>query len=346
MFKKIILVLAVALLFAGLISVHAQEQTISINSGTGSEVWFISGEPSLVINGFDLNALGVPLPAVINRVSISVDRPTPGVPVEVVIYQDANGGSPVDAVLVGRTQVDITSAGVFTVTLPEPVTVTQPAVWIGFYLPVDFRFLGDTSGSSVLTYWAWTPGGTFDLANLASAQVLGPADGSAPVNINMNGRARITAGITSTTAAAAGAGIVQTEGSGDVNLGVLASFAECENVLYDTADELSSYLNAINVHCDTVPVWLAPPSPPGFERRGGLYDLQFYKDFGILPGRLTIAVTHCIRPAPEDLNRAVIGLAHGAPREWRILPSQRFGDLVCAEVRFGGNLSYFVPFGS
>jgi hypothetical protein len=26
---------------------------------------------------------------------------------------------------------------------------------------------------------------------------------------------------------------------------------------------------------------------------------------------------------------------------WRILPTQRFGDLICAEVRFGGNLAFF-----
>jgi hypothetical protein len=74
-----------------------------------------------------------------------------------------------------------------------------------------------------------------------------------------------------------------------------------------------------------------------------LYDVFFYKSSGLISGRLDYEVTHCIRPAAEDLNTALIGLAYGAPRQWRILPTERFGDLVCAEVRHGGNLSVFLP---
>lgn len=329
------------LLLLPLLPVGAGDQTLSVNDNNQNAVWFISGEASLVMNGFDLNASGIALPATIDRVSIAVNTPTPGVPIDVVIYQDANGGSPVDASLAGRTQVDIAQAGTFTATFPTPVTVTQPAVWVGFYLPVDFRFMADTSGSSVLTYWAWTTGGRFDVANLASAQVLGPADGSAPVNIDMGGKARITIEITGVGGGAVS--VVQTIGAANVNLSVLQTFVECQALSWDTDDEYTSYLDNLNVHCRELPSWHASPDPQGYVRRGPLYDVQFYQQSGIVVGRLSIAVTHCIRPAAEDLDRAVIGNAYGSPRVWRILPTQRFGDRVCAEIRRGGNLAYFVP---
>ena len=319
----------------------AQEQTLSVDNSSQSAVWFISGEASLVMNGFDLNAAGIALPATISAVSLSVETPTPGQPVEVVVYQDGNGGSPVDATLAGRTQVDITQAGVFTANFPTPVTVSQPALWVGFYLPVDFEFLGDTSGSSVLTYWAWTPNARFDVANLSSAQVLGPADGSAPVNIDMGGKARISVEI-----GGAGGGtttLTQTIGAATVNMSVLQTFAGCEALQWDTDDEYTSYLDNLDVHCREVSAQLSPAAPEGYVRRGDLYDMQFYQENGIVTGRLPKAVTHCIRPAAEDLDRALIGNAYGFPRTWRILPTQRFGDLVCAEIRRGGNLSYFVP---
>jgi hypothetical protein len=335
------LCVVVCLLLLPLLPVGAGEQTLSVNGNDQNAIWFISGEASLVMNGFDLGAAGVTLPATIDRVSIAVNTATPGVPIDVMIYQDANGGSPVDSTLAGRTQVDITQAGTFAVTFPSPVTVTQPAVWVGFYLPVDFRFLADTSGSSVLTYWAWTPSGRFDVTNLASAQVLGPADGSAPVNIDMGGKARITIEITGAGASAAPP-IVQTVGSANVNLAVLQTFPECQALSWDTDDEYTSYLDNLNVHCREVASYLSPPNPQGYVRRGPLYDVQFYQQSGIVSGRLSIAVTHCIRPAAEDLERAVIGNAYGSPRMWRILPTQRFGDRVCAEIRRGGNLAYFV----
>lgn len=338
--KRLAAMVILCLVMVYALAVGAQEQTLSVNGNGQNAVWFISGEASLVMNGFDLNAAGVTLPVSITAVTIAVETPVPGSPIDVIVYQDANGGSPVDATVAGRTQVDITQAGVFTANFPTPVTVTQPVAWVGFYLPVDFEFLADTSGSSVLTYWAWTPNARFDVASLASAQVLGPADGSAPVNIDMGGIARISIEI---AGAAAGAPITQTLGVANVNMSVLQTFAECQALQWDTADEYTSYLDNLNVHCREVSAQLSPPAPEGYVRRGALYDMQFYQQSGIVTGRLPIAVTHCIRPAAEDLDRAVIGNAYGFPRTWRILPTQRFGDIVCAEIRRGGNLSYFVP---
>ena len=190
--KQIIISLLTLLLFSALaLPAAAGDIVLNINTGSDSTVWFVSGEASLVMNGFDLTPLNLALPAAIDRVSIAVNTPVPGASIDLLIYEDGNGGSPIDARLVSQTQVDIRQPGTFIYQFPTPVTITQPVVWIGFYLPVDFRFLADTSGSSVLTYWAWNAGTRFNVNDLASAQILGPADGSAPVNINMNGKARI-----------------------------------------------------------------------------------------------------------------------------------------------------------
>jgi hypothetical protein len=247
------------------------------------------------------------------------------------------------ASLAGSQQVDITSAGTYTLTFSTPITVTQPVVWVGFYLPVGFTFNADTSGTSVLTYWAWTPGGTFNLSQLSSAQVLGPADGTAPVNINMNGKARITAEITG--AAGSGTPVPGTQtpgGNTNVNLGVMAPYPNCQNVSHDEADEFVSLLDAINLSFTIVPFWQNPPAPAGYTFKGDLYDIVVFKEHGNVEKDFPIAVTHCIRPAAEDIDRAVLGNAYGMPRQWVILTSVRFGDLVCAEVRHGGNLGYFV----
>lgn len=337
-------IFTVLLMLFGLsvIPVSAGETILSVNSGSRNVSWFISGESSLVMNGFDLRAANIGLPAVIDAVTISVESPTPTVPIDLVIYQDANGGSPVDAQLVSRTQVTINSAGSFRAVLPNPVTITQPAVWIGFYLPVDFRFFGDNSGSSVLTYWAWTPGGFFDLNNLGSAQVLGPADGSAPVNINMNGKARITAEITGSNS---GTFNTQTLGTGSPDLAVLQPYSLCQNLLWDTQDERVSYRDRVNLHCQLITnTFLSPNNPVGYVRRGELYDIVIFKDNGVVAAdRLDVGVTHCVRPAADDLATAVLANAIGSPRSWRILPTQRYGDLICAEVRYGGLISYFTP---
>lgn len=326
------------LLLVVVLPASAGAQVLSNNSGDGSAPWHISGEPSLVITGFDLNALGIQRPAIIDKLSIAVDTPVPGSAVTAVVYQDGNGGSPVDSTLAGSQQVDITQAGTFTVTFTNPITVTQPVVWVGFYLPVDFVFQADTSGTSVLTYWAWTAGGTFDLNNLSSAQVLGPADGTAPVNINMNGKARITAEI---TGAAGSTGTTTPGGQTNVNLAVMQPYELCFDVSHDLDDEYVSYQNAINLHCTIVPSWQSPAAPAGYVLRGNLYDIVAFKDGGAVEKDLVVRVTHCIRPAAEDIDRAVIGSAYGNPRQWHILTTQRFNDLVCAEVRHIGNLAYF-----
>lgn len=331
----------------------AGDRTLSVNGNDQNDVWFITGEPSLVMNGFDLTSFGVTLPATIDRVTIGVDRPVPGQLIDVVIYQDTNGGSPADATVVGRTQVDITTSGTFAVNFSPAVTITAPAVWVGFYLPVDFRFLADTSGSSVLTYWAWTPGGRFDVANLSSAGVLGPADGSAPVGINLNGKARINlelvTGAGTTTVSTPGAASTplpqQTAGDPNASAASLRAYPDCISgaLLYDTADEVTSLRDTVNLHCREVIAWQSPAVPQGLVRRGNLYDIQIWRANGVqVTSRLDIAVTHCVRPAAEDLNTALFGLAYGFPRRWVILPTQRFGDLICAEVRHGGNISYFV----
>lgn len=334
MHKKVFLLV---LLLLVVLPVSAGAQVLSNNSGDANAPWHITGEPSLVITGFDLNALGIQRPAVIDKVSIVVQTPVAGATTTVVVYEDANGGSPVDATLAGSEQVSITQAGTFTVTLTNPVTINQPVVWVGFYLPVDFTFLADTSGTSVLTYWAWTPGGTVTLNNLSSAQVLGPADGTAPVNINMNGKARITAEITG----ASGTGSTTTPGQGNVNLAVMQPYEFCQDVSHDLDDEYVSYKNAINLHCQIVASYLSPAAPAGYTQRSVLYDILAFKDGGAVEKDLLVRVTHCIRPAAGDIDHAVIGSAYGNPRQWHILTTQRFGDLICAEVSHIGNLAYF-----
>lgn len=340
MLKKAVLVIAI-LLVGMVTSVSAGQQVLSNNSGTGNSLWQINGEPSLVMTGFDLNSLGIARPAVIDKISISVQTPIPGSAVTAVVYQDANGGSPIDATLAGSQQVDITQAGTFTLTFATPVTINQPVVWVGFYLPVGFSFHADTSGTSVLTYWAWTPGGTFDLNNLSSAQVLGPADGTAPVNLNMNGIARITAEITGaggTTPPVTGT--PNPSGTGDPS--VLVFYPLCPNVAYDTGDEFVSLQNTVNLHCTIRPQWQSPAAPAGYIQRGELYDIVAFKDHGNVEMTFPARVTHCIRPAAEDIDRARIGSAYGTPRQWHILTTVRFNDLVCAEVRNIGNLALFV----
>lgn len=372
---KRLLLIVVALLLVAMPALaqetdEAREITLTNNSGSGVSTWFIVGEPSLVMNGFDLSPLNVNLPVSIRSVTIDVERPTPGQPVQLVIYQDPRGGSPIDATLVSQTQIDIPAAGLFTYEFPEPVQITAPVIWIGFYLPVDFEFRADTSGSSVLTYWAWQPGGTFDLSNLESAAVFGPADGSAPVNLDMQGIARITArlitdgsGTAPTTPAVSPApgGIPLIDAPiprdeqgrpirplvGDparVNIGVMVGYSPvCTDLYYDREDIVVTYRSNLAMHCSLDRPEFQPPSPPGFSRRGVVYNIYTFGATNV--EALPHAVTHCLRPPSSELDRALIGLAYGVPREWRILPTVRFGDLICAEVDFAGVISYFVPQG-
>ena len=341
----------ILLVLLGLIVFPAQagDVILNINSGTDSTVWFISGEPSLVMNGFDLSPLNLTLPAAIDRVSLEVNTPVPGASIDLLIYEDGNGGSPIDARLVSQTQVNITQAGTFVYEFPNPVVINQPVVWIGFYLPVDFRFLADTSGSSVLTYWAWTAGGRFNVNDLGSAQILGPADGSAPVNINMNGKARITAEISSATGATATTtpgGTPQITGAGQPDMSIMRQYPEggCDTLYRDTQDQNILFNNAYSFNCGLSWMGYAPPNPTGFVRRQLLYEITIFDTNGnVLATYLPQGVTHCIQPNPEDLERAVVGIAFGAPRQWEILTSVRYGNLVCADVFKGGFLSYFIP---
>lgn len=330
---------------------------LSVNSGADSTVWFIAGEPSLVMNGFDLGPLNLQLPATIDRVSIAVNTPVPGASIDLLIYEDSNGGSPIDARLVSQTQVNIQQAGTFTHEFSTPVTISQPVVWVGFYLPVDFRYLADTSGSSVLTYWAWTPGGRFDVNNLASAQIFGPADGSAPVNINLNGKARITAEITGANGSTAGGTAPTTIGDGPyvqmfggptVDFTIMRPFEtnECDTLYRDVEDLAVTYRNGISVLCKRLWDGYSPANPSGYFRRQILYEITFFDDDGLaLSDWLPVKVTHCISPHPDDRDRAVVGQASGVPRLWEIRPTLRYGDLVCAEIGRSGLLSYFIPAG-
>ena len=328
-------------------TVQAGNVVLSNNSGTASTVWFISGEKSLVMNGFDLDNFNITRPTQLDRLSIRVQTPTPGVGIEALVYQDANGGSPADATLLRSQVVDIQSSGTFTVTFDSPVTVSERFLWVGFYLPVDFEFLADTSGSSVLTYWAWKNASTFDPANLSSADVIGPGDGSAPVNIDMGGVARITAELITDGGGTVIPGddenvtIRQIVGDPNTDLSPMAEYEDCNRLVYDNADVAVTYKDGIDIYCrDITERFLRPDAPDGYTRRAKLYDVYV---FGLQAGKskLPYAVTHCVRPREIHRSTAIIGVAYGAPREWEILPSVRFGEWVCAEVKHAGFISYF-----
>ncbi|NJR12930.1 hypothetical protein HC776_03530 [bacterium] len=154
--------------------------TLSNNSGDANAEWVIQGERTLILNGFDTAAANLVKPYTINAISLNVTRPVGDAPVTVVVYEDPNGGSPVDAKLIARTDVVLSSAGTARVVLPQPPSTQSQIFWAGFYLPVNFGFNSDTAGTSVLTYWAWTPGAEFDLNNLGSASVFGPPTAQHP----------------------------------------------------------------------------------------------------------------------------------------------------------------------
>src|SRR5690606_30058278 len=104
---------------------------------------------------------------------------------------------------------------------------------------------GDSSGSSVFTYWAWTANSTFDLSNLSTAGVFGPANGTDPVKVDMGGIARITAEVTPLSEGGFrgdglnNAGIpvgVQIEGN-DADLSLMRLYSYCgDRLLYDPQD--------------------------------------------------------------------------------------------------------------
>lgn len=353
-FLLILMLLSVMVIGLSALSVSAGDRVLSNNTGTGSASFVITGEQTLVINGFDLSPLGLALPATIDKISIDVETAVPGATVIAVVYQDPNGGSPVDAQLVTQTPVNITGAGTFTAVLPTPAQITAPVVWVGFYLPVNFKFRGDQSGSSVLTYWAWSPGSTFDLGNLGTAPVLGPVNGTAPVNFNMGGIARITAEISGAAGVTVTPGtpvpgatplVTQISPAGNVRLQVLKYYAPaCDTLAWDTEDVGITYQGTISVGCNAIFTGYAPQAPSGYERKQLYYDITFY-DVGGNPitNKIREPITHCMKANPEDIDRAVVAIAFGSPRTWEILPTLRVGELICAEIRTSGGISYLVP---
>ncbi len=341
----------------------AGDTVLNNNIGDGNAVFYIEGESSVVINGFDLTPLGLALPVALDAVSISVETPVPGSSIDLLIYQDGNGGSPVDADLVYQGQVAIEQTGINRIELSNVAIITEPVVWVGFRLPVGFEFHADTSGSSVLTYWAWTSGGTFDLTALSSAGVLGPGDGSGPVNIAMDGIARITAELRTAEVEEIAAGVpigrqIVTDIGQDTS--PLIVYANCGALLYDSADIEISAGSSFTLDCAVegefhAPTVVAQPQDQALalQRMGPLYKLSAEIPAELRSGgaasTLPVPVTHCLRLPPGDLERAVIGEVRAqfqpspGPEKWVILPSVRFNDIVCAEVTSANYISYFVP---
>jgi hypothetical protein len=185
------------------------------------------------------------------------------------------------------------------------------------------------------------------------------------VNIDMKGVARITGEISGAAAASVTPGtptttldattvfltgtpvavVTQVVSTGNVDLSVLQTYPPaCDTLSWDTADVSVSLRGGISTVCVAIWPGYAAPSPLGFVRRQMLYDVTFYRSSGtVVTDTLSQPVTHCIQPNPVDIDAAVVGLAYGSPRRWELLPTLRIGDLICAEVRHGGNISYFVP---
>ena len=353
-----------ALLALAVVSPTAAGDTLlSNNSGADNAIFFIEGEPSVVINGFDLTPLGVTLPVALDAVSISVQTAVPGATIDLLVYQDGNGGSPVDATLVYREQVGIGLTGLNRLELAEAAIITEPVVWVGFNLPVGFEFHADTSGSSVLTYWAWTTGGTFDLTSLASAGVLGPGDGSEPANIAMDGIARITAELRTAEFEEVAAGIPlgrQIVPGVAQDTSIMLGYDNCGGLLFDPEDIEISAESSFTLDCYVEggfhsPTDVAQPQDQVLEllRIGPLYKLFAEIPVDLHAGgavnTLPVPVTHCLMVPEEDLHSAVLGevRAQFAPRtgpeKWVILPSVRFNNMVCAEVTVANYITYFVP---
>ena len=320
----------------------AGDIALSLNSGEENEVFWIEGEPSLVMNGFDLSAFADDLPVALDAVTLSVETPVPGGRVVVVVYEDATGGSPYDATLAYRQVVSINESGNVRIALAEPAFVSETVAWVGFYLPVDFRFYADASGASSLTYWAWTPGGTFDLTSPARAVVLGPGDGSAPVNIQMDGIARIgvelrqATGLELARLSPLGQQVAE---SAEVDVSNFNEHHNCPGFLWEPGSSSLNLTCLVGAQVET-PV-VIQDGPEGFidvQREGTLYKIvaEGY-------GRLPEPVMHCIRVPEEHRETAVIGEARDIPERWYILPSVRYGDMVCADISFANYVSYFLP---
>ncbi len=360
--NRLSLLITLSLLAGSLaaLPVLAEDVLLTNNSGLEDAVFFIKDEPSMVINGFDLTPLGMESPTALVSVSIAVETPVPGSSAELVVYQDANGGSPVDAVLLHRQTVSLGRSGINRIELSPAAIITEPVLWVGFYLPVDFRFYADQSGPSVLTYWAWTPGGSFDLTSLASAEVLGPGDGSEPVELEMDGIARITAEVRTPNYEEMAANFLlteQLETGAAQDTSTLQPYDTCDLLLHDPSDHSIDRALSFPLYCRVADAYESPAqiaNPPDqileVDRRGPLYKLStFLREDQIVPGRasqLPGRVTHCMQIPAGDIEQAIIGEvreSETAGERWYILPSLRINDYVCAEVSVAHYLSYFVP---
>lgn len=293
----------------------AGEIILTNNSAGDSTVFVIENEPSMVINGFDLGPYALAYPTALDAVTISVNRAVPGVPLELVIYQDANGGSPVDATLVYRQSVTVNSAGANRILLSRAAIISEPVIWVGFYMPVGFRFNADTSGTSILSYWVWTPTGSFDLNSLSNAQILGPGDGSEPVGIDMGGIARITAELRTPF-------FEETENTVRVGRQFIDDFDQdttslklyeyCGELLYDPDDIDISGAARFTISCGVIQEFDAPTNvaqPSGeildVQRAGHLFKLeaqiQAEQQVEGATNILPVPVTHCMRIIPSTL---------------------------------------------
>jgi len=372
--KRIFWLSLLAVLGSVVMSVSAQQAitsvTLSNNSGDTNGEWVIQGERTLILNGFDTGPSNILKPYTINSVTIDVTRPVGDAPVTVVVYEDPNGGSPVDAKLIARTDVVLSSAGVARVALPTPPSTSSQIFWAGFYLPVNFGFNADVGGTSVLTYWAWAPGAEFDLNNLTTAPVFGPSNGTAPVNIDLKGVARITAEVTPPIATTGGFTQTtaplgrQVAGDANTNLSPMVPYPECSTLLYDQDDVTIAIGNRYRLLC-RADVLQDIPGTVGtglvlntgnlaegirtFIKGGYVFDIftsnTDHLNQGSTDGsatRLPTPITHCLKPAAEHLDRAIIAVAYGAPTRWYILPTVRFGDNICAELTNVGLVTYLL----
>ncbi|MCU0512894.1 MAG: hypothetical protein MUE40_10025 [Anaerolineae bacterium] len=356
------------LLVGGVLPLAAQDTPAAItpiilnnNAGDASTEWTIEGERTLVMTGFDVSSLNIPLPFKVNSVSIALTQVT-GEPVSVIVYQDPNGGSPIDAQVIGRVNAIVNQPGVTRFVLPQPASSSARIIWVGFYLPVGFRFQADTSGSSVLTYWAWTPGQDFNTDNLDRAAILGPSDGSEPVNINLGGVARITAEVTPPVAQSAGFTREtaplgrQIIGSAEVDFSPMLVYPFCGNLYYDSEDvgltANSTFMLSCRADIDQrVPggirnIGRVAEGIGTFDKGGYVYDVFSGNPEAVLgPGleQLRVPVTHCMAPAPEHQDTGVLAVAYGAPKQWDILPTMRYANFICAEITHVGLVTYLVP---
>jgi len=206
-----------------------------------------------------------------------------------------------------------------------------------------------------LTYWAWTSGGDININNLGTATVLGPADGTDPVGIDLGGVARITAEIRQPSAAEAVESApvgVQIVADTEVDLSVMQPYDFCSTLLYDSEDVgiTGRGLFALECRADTPNNTVAEIRPgTNFAREGVIYELTVFGNWEDRNApvddiqRFRNPITHCIRPPAEDLEQAVLGIATGNPRVWHIIPTVRYGDVVCAEIEHLGAISYFLP---